>query len=248
MVPDKILLAIPTYNEAENIAPILSAVWAAVPNLHVVIIDDNSNDGTAGIVKKLREAHATKLHLIERPGKLGLGTAYVAAFKWGLARDYQGFIEMDADFSHNPNTLPSLIERLAHKDVVIGSRYIAGGGTENWSFFRKIISKGGSLYARTILGISIRDLTGGFNAWNRKVLEQIGIDSIRSEGYSFQIELKYRAVLAGFTWEEFPILFSERRAGKSKMSGNIVFEAMQRVWALRRYTRQEMLKAKQLSS
>ena len=246
MVPEKILLAIPTYNEAENIEPMIQAVWAAVPNIHVVIIDDNSSDGTATIVKKLRETNTTKLHLIERPGKLGLGTAYVAAFKWGLARGYQGFIEMDADFSHNPNTLPTMIERLTKSDFVIGSRYIEGGGTENWSFFRKLISKSGSLYARTILGISIRDLTGGFNAWNRKVLEQIGIDSIKSEGYSFQIELKYRAVLAGFTWEELPILFSERRAGQSKMSGNIILEAMKRVWVLRRYTKQELLKSKQL--
>lgn len=231
--PEKALLVIPTYNEALNIRGILESVWAALPTLHVLVVDDSSKDGTADIVRSLQDVHPYKLFLHERSGKLGLGTAYIAGFNWGLERGYEAYMEMDADFSHDPKELKPLLEKLEHSDVVIGSRYIPGGGTENWNWFRKLISISGSYYARMILSLKIRDLTGGFNSWRAEVLRRIDLDTIRSEGYSFQIELKYRASNAGFRLIEHPILFSERREGQSKMSGRIVVEALLRVWGLR---------------
>lgn len=231
--PENALLVIPTYNEALNIRGILESVWATLPRLHVLVVDDSSKDGTAEIVRSMQDLHPYKLFLLQRAGKLGLGTAYIAGFNWGLERGYEAFMEMDADFSHDPKELKSLLGKLDHSDVVIGSRYIAGGGTENWNWFRKMISIGGSFYARAILSMTIRDLTGGFNSWRAEVLRRIDLDTINSEGYSFQIELKYRASNAGFRLIEHPILFSERREGQSKMSGRIVLEALFRVWSLR---------------
>jgi dolichol-phosphate mannosyltransferase len=227
------LVVIPTYNEAMNIGPMLQAIQGHAPEVHILVVDDNSQDGTAEEVKAQQRAAPDRIFLLQRAGKLGLGTAYIAGFTWGLDRGYQALLEIDADFSHDPREIPALLHKLLTRDVVIGSRYILGGGTENWHPMRKLISKAGSLYARSILGMTIRDLTGGYNAWRADVLRTIDLMSIRSEGYSFQIELKYRAFLAGYSLNEHPILFSERREGQSKMSGRIIWEAFFRVWGLR---------------
>jgi dolichol-phosphate mannosyltransferase len=172
--------------------------------------------------------------VLHRAGKLGLGTAYLAGFAWGLARDYQLIFEMDADFSHDPTYLPGMID-LAERDadVVVGSRNVAGGGTRNWGLGRKLISRGGSLYARTVLGVKVRDMTAGFVCWRRSALQAIDLDSIRSNGYGFQIEMKFRAIRAGLRVVETPIIFVDRRVGQSKMSGRIMTEAMTMVWRLR---------------
>ena len=199
----------------------------------VLVVDDGSPDGTGRLADEIatREKRVNVLH---RSGKLGLGTAYVAGFRWGLERGYDSLIEMDADFSHDPERLPVLLSILqSEADVAIGSRYVAGGGTKNWGLGRKILSRGGSLYARLILGVGIRDFTGGFNGWRREVLEAMDLSTLRSDGYSFQIELKHRAHLLGFRWKEFPILFVDRTVGKSKMSRRIVLEALKRVWEFR---------------
>jgi dolichol-phosphate mannosyltransferase len=230
---NKPIVIVPTYNEADNVVSLSDRIFAAVPSIHVLFVDDNSKDGTRDRIDELMRKRPDQVHILKRPGKLGLGTAYIAGFKWALANDYDALIEMDADHSHDPKELAVFIQKLQHHDAVIGSRYCAGGATENWSFFRKCISVFGSFYSRAILGMTTRDLTGGFNAWRRETIVAINPDLVRSEGYSFQIELKYRAHLAGKSVHESPILFSERRAGQSKMSFKIVLEAMVRVWALR---------------
>jgi dolichol-phosphate mannosyltransferase len=230
----KFLVCIPTYNERENIEAIASAVLKITSaDTHVLVVDDNSPDGTANIVKKMIEAEPMRLHLLSRPGKQGLGRAYIAAFKWGFEKNYDVLIEMDADFSHRPLDLVNIIEKVKDTDFAVGSRYVHGGRTVNWGLLRKIISRGGSLYARTILGYPLSDWTGGFNAWKRHVLEGIGLDGVRSEGYSFQIELKYKSLRKGFSGVEVPIVFEDRRVGKSKMSMKIVVEAFWRVWGIR---------------
>lgn len=225
-----VLVVVPTYNEVDNIGPLLAGIRQNVPDCHVLFVDDNSVDGTRDQIRAAMTSGT--VFLLERPRKLGLGTAYVAGFTWGLERGYGAVIEMDADLSHRAVDLAKIVARLDLAPVVVGSRYVEGGGTVNWNWFRKLISRGGSLYARTILGVPVFDLTGGFNGWRREVLEAIALETIRSEGYSFQIELKYRAMLAGYKIAELPITFEERRAGQSKMSGKIVLEAMLRVWEL----------------
>lgn len=230
--PPAFLVVIPTYNEADNIVPLLAGIRAEAPDVHVLFVDDNSSDGTRARIENAMRYSPERIFILARPRKLGLGTAYVQAFGWALARHYTGVVEMDADLSHRAVDLKAILARLASADVVVGSRYVPGGGTINWNWFRKLISRGGSLYARTVLGVPVADLTGGFNGWQRPVLEAIGLNTLRSEGYSFQIELKYRAMLAGFQLVEVPIIFEERRAGQSKMSSGIVFEAMLRVWQL----------------
>lgn len=229
---DKVLVIIPTYNEAANIQELLDAIWRQVREVHVLVVDDNSRDGTQEIVRSHPNYGHGRLFLLARPSKLGLGTAYIAGFTWALTRGYEIAIEMDADMSHDPAMLPSMIAGMASHAVVVGSRYVLGGGTVNWSPLRKLISRFGSLYARIILGVPVNDLTGGFNAWSRDVLQSIRFDTVRSQGYSFQIELKYRAFKAGYQILEIPIVFVDRRAGQSKMSGRIVFEAIFRVWQL----------------
>lgn len=230
----KSLVCIPTYNEKENIEAITTAVLRATsPDTHILVVDDNSPDGTAEIVKRMQKTETQRLHLLSRAQKQGLGRAYIAAFKWGLERDYDVITEMDADFSHRPEDLVKILEAAKTTDFVIGSRYIPGGSTVNWGLSRKIISKGGSLYTRIILGFPIADWTGGFNAWSRRTLEGIGLDSVLSNGYSFQIELKYRASKKGFKGVEVPIVFEDRRVGHSKMSFKIVVEAFTRVWGMR---------------
>jgi dolichol-phosphate mannosyltransferase len=229
----KSLIIIPTYNERENVEAITSAVLARTDeSTHVLVVDDNSPDGTGRIVTELMTTQP-RLNLLSRPGKQGLGRAYLAAFKWGLDHGYDVLVEMDADFSHRPEDLVKILSVIQTADFVVGSRYVEGGQTVNWGIGRKLISRGGSLYAGAILGFPLRDWTGGFNAWSRKVLEGIDLSSIRSEGYSFQIELKYRALRAGFKALESPIVFEDRRVGKSKMNSRIVFEAFGRVWGMR---------------
>ena len=229
----KPIVIIPTYNEADNVETIVDRIFASTPDIHILFVDDNSTDGTANLLFGLIAKHAGKIHCLRRSGKLGLGTAYVAGFNWALARSYDALIEMDADHSHDPKAIVFFLEKLHTYDAVIGSRYCAGGATENWSVLRKCVSLLGSLYSRIILGMDVYDLTGGFNAWRRETLVAIDPNLVQSQGYSFQIELKYRAKLAGKTICEVPIIFSERRAGQSKMSFTIVLEAIIRVWSLR---------------
>ena len=227
------LILIPTYNEIENLANIVKAVLAETPShVHVLVIDDNSPDGTGRVADQLA-AENPRVKVLHRAGKEGLGKAYLAGFDWGLQQGYGWLIEMDADFSHHPRYLPTMLKTLEDYEVAIGSRNIRGGGTVNWGIGRKIISRGGSLYARMILGAPVRDFTGGFNGWHRKVLEGIDLSTIRSNGYAFQIELKYRAYKRGYKIREFPIIFEDRAVGKSKMSKRIVFEALKKVWGFR---------------
>ena len=233
----KTLIVIPTYNESQNIERFVRSIFkitGASEMVHILVVDDSSPDGTADIVENLmRTDYRECLFLIVRDRKRGLGTAYVRGFQWGLERNYRLIVEMDADFSHNPMYLPGMIQETDQYDCIIGSRYVTGGGVLGWGPLRKIISRGGSLYARLILGTPIHDLTGGFNLWKRNVLEGIDLTHIKSEGYAFQIELKYRAFKKGFRFLEFPIVFEDRRQGKSKMSKRIVLEAIYRVWQLK---------------
>jgi dolichol-phosphate mannosyltransferase len=236
-MPLKTLVIVPTYNEVGNVESLAQRLFADSPSAHLLFVDDNSQDGTRDVLARLTKEDPKRIHLIERPGKLGLGTAYVEGFNWALKRDYEAIVEMDADHSHDPRDVRRMVESLARADAVIGSRWVEGGGTENWGLIRKVISRGGSLYGRLILQMNLQDLTGGFNAWRRTVLETINIQNIESRGYAFQIELKYRTKTAGFRIVEIPIVFTERRAGQSKMSGWIVVEAMLRVWKLRMMVR-----------
>jgi dolichol-phosphate mannosyltransferase len=232
------LVVIPTYNEAENVRPITKAVREAVPQVDVLVVDDNSPDGTGKLADEIAAADP-QVFVLHRPGKEGLGRAYLDAFRWGLARGYEQLLEFDADFSHNPKYLPGMLAALERSDVAVGSRYVAGGGTENWGVLRKIISSGGSFYSRLVLGVKVRDLTAGFIGWNRRVLEAVGLDRVRSAGFAFQVEMKYRALRKGFRIEEVPILFVDRQAGTSKMTGRIFFEAIGRVWQVRAQVRRD---------
>jgi dolichol-phosphate mannosyltransferase len=226
------LVIIPTYNEAGNIVRLIGKIHEAAPDFSILVVDDASADGTATAVEKLMEKDE-RVHLMSRPAKLGLGTAYLAGFRWALARDFEYVFEMDADFSHNPAHIPAFMEAAKNADVVLGSRYIPGGGVVNWPWFRRLISIGGSLYSRVILGLPYHDLTGGYKLFRRTALEKIGLDRVFSEGYSFQIELTYRAHRLGLRIVETPIIFEERQEGASKMSRKIFLEAVVRVWQLR---------------
>jgi dolichol-phosphate mannosyltransferase len=232
--PAKPLVIIPTYNERDNIEQLIPAILSLDERLQILIVDDKSPDKTAEAILQLKETrYPNRLFLKSRPGKLGLGSAYIDGFNWGLANEYDFLIEMDADWSHSPEYLAKMLELAAKADFVIGSRYVAGGGTINWGIGRQFLSRFGSFYSRLVLGAHIADFTGGFNGWSSGVLSGIGIHTLRSNGYSFQIELKYRAYRLGFKYIEFPILFNERRAGKSKMSLAITAEAFWRAWQLR---------------
>jgi len=229
-----LLITIPTYNEAENIESLLKALFDVVPlETEILVVDDNSPDGTTKIAEGLIPSYPGRLHILNRPKKQGLAAAYLAAFEWGLSRPYDAFLEMDADFSHNPKYIPKMLFELSSHDVVVGSRNIKGGGVEGWSMLRNIVSKGGSFYSHLVLGCPIKDLTGGFNMWKKTSLEKIGLRNIISKGYSFQIEMKYRAWNAGCSIKEIPIIFADREKGTSKMSKSIFLEALINVWRIR---------------
>ncbi len=233
-MPERLVI-IPTYNEKENIAEILGHVFRLEPAFHVLVVDDGSPDGTAGIVKDLQRQWPDRLHLMERSGKLGLGTAYIAGFKWAMAKGYDFIFEMDADFSHDPDDLVRLYKACAEQggDMSVGSRYVKGGRVRDWSWDRILLSYGASLYVRSILWLGVRDTTAGFVCYRRRVLERLALDEIKFIGYAFQIEMKYRAKLAGFKIIEVPITFIDRQKGKSKMSANIFREAIIGVWRMK---------------
>lgn len=225
-MPSKLVI-IPTYNEKENIENIIRAVFALPEAFHLLVIDDGSPDGTAAIVKKLQKEFPERLFIVERKGKLGLGTAYIAGFKWGLEHKYDFIFEMDADFSHNPQDLPRLYNACANEgaDVAIGSRYVSGVNVVNWPIGRVLMSYFASKYVKFITGLKIYDTTAGFKCYRREVLETIELDKIRFKGYAFQIEMKFTAYKCGFTLREVPIIFINRQLGTSKMSGGIFGEA-----------------------
>lgn len=221
------LVIIPTYNESENMEAIIRAVFALEGDYHILVVDDGSPDGTADIVKKLQGEYPERLHLIERGGKLGLGTAYITGFKWALEREYDYIFEMDADFSHAPSDLPRLLEACTKggADFAIGSRYADGVSIVNWPIGRLLMSYYASVYVRSVLHTSIRDFTAGFVCWSARVLSAIDLDAVQMKGYGFQIEMKYTALRKGFRAAEVPVIFTNRKKGKSKMSGGIFGEA-----------------------
>jgi dolichol-phosphate mannosyltransferase len=227
------LVVVPTYNEALNIEPLIEQILAQGPQFDLLVVDDGSPDGTGDLVAAVAATNP-RVQLLRRPGKLGLGTAYLAGFRHGLRAGYSYICEMDADFSHQPRYLPQLLGRAEREaDLVLGSRNVPGGRVENWSLARQLLSKGGSLYARTVLAMPVRDCTGGFKCFRAEVLRRIDLDSIRSSGYAFQVELNYRVHQAGFRISELPIVFPDRVAGSSKMSRRIVLEAALMVLSLR---------------
>jgi dolichol-phosphate mannosyltransferase len=232
-MPGPVWLVLPTYNEAENIEDFVAAARAALPaDGRILIVDDNSPDGTGAIADRLAAA-SEGVEVLHRPRKEGLGFAYIAGFRRVLAGEASLICQMDSDFSHDPADLPRLIAAAADADLVIGSRYVKGGGVTEWGLVRRMISRGGSVYARTILGLDLRDLTGGFKCFRREALEAVELDTVPAHGYAFQIETTFRVAEAGFSVREVPILFRDRRAGSSKMSRRIVLEAAWRVPMLR---------------
>jgi dolichol-phosphate mannosyltransferase len=220
----KTLIIIPTYNEIENLPSLLHGIFVYAPETDVLVVDDNSPDGTGQLIQSMSERDS-RIHIIRRPGKLGLGTAYIAGFQYAIAQQYDAAFEMDADFSHDPCHLPAFLSAIKSADLVIGSRYIPGGGTPNWSFVRRLISGSGNIFARFVLQVPVQDCTGGFRCYRRHVLESIDLDSVCSRGYAFQVEMTYRVLNKGFTVVETPIIFVDRRLGQSKMSRKIVLEA-----------------------
>jgi dolichol-phosphate mannosyltransferase len=232
--PGRVCICIPTYNERENLEPMVRALGEilAERDFRILVIDDASPDGTGDLADRLA-AETDYVDVLHRDRKEGLGPAYVAGFRRALAEGDALVLELDCDFSHDPADVPRLLAAAEDADLVLGSRYVRGGGTRNWGPGRRFISQGGSLYARLILGLPIRDLTGGFKCYRRAVLERIDLDAIDSKGYAFQIETTYRALRAGFRVVEIPITFSDREEGTSKMSRGIVLEGMWKVWALR---------------
>ena len=232
-MPDRALVIVPTYNEQPNVSRIIDAVLAQGPAFHVLVVDDGSPDGT-GPIADARAAVDDRVHVLHRPRKMGLGTAYLAGFAWALARDFEFIFEMDADFSHDPGHLPRFIEAAEQADLVLGSRYRKGKVTVvNWPMSRLILSYGANLYARWVTGLHLDDSTGGFKCFRRRVLEEIDLKAVQSNGYAFQIEMSFRAWKKGFRIVEIPILFTDRTEGESKMSRGIVREAVLMVWRLR---------------
>jgi dolichol-phosphate mannosyltransferase len=233
-MPEKILVVIPTYNERPCIADLLPRVLAVDPRLQVLVVDDASPDGTGDAVAALVRSRRGRVHLLKRDAKLGLGSAYIAGFQWGLSRDYAVIAQMDADFSHDPAALPPLLDALRRVDVAVGSRYLGGKvSVVNWPLGRLALSMGANWYVRAVTGLPLSDCTGGFKAWKREVLQALDLASLRSDGYSFQVEMNYKAHKKGYRLGEIPIIFNDRTEGASKMSAAIVREAVWRVWAMR---------------
>jgi dolichol-phosphate mannosyltransferase len=228
----KTLVVTPTYNEAENVERIMSAVLSQNPSIEILIVDDNSPDGTAQIVEKI-QASNNRVHLLKRAGKMGLGTAYVEGFKFAINNNYDFVMEIDADFSHDPNEIPNFLKKIQEFDLVLGSRYINGVRILNWPIRRLILSYGASLYTRIITGMPIKDATGGYKCFRIAVLKSINLDNIHSNGYAFQIEMNYKAWKKGYKIFELPITFVDRTHGTSKMSKKIVYEAVLLVWKLK---------------
>ncbi|MFH0245340.1 polyprenol monophosphomannose synthase [Streptomyces sp. HK10] len=230
----RVLVIIPTYNEVDNIRPIVTRVRTAAPEAHVLVADDNSPDGTGKAADEMA-ARDERVHVLHREGKEGLGAAYLAGFRWGIDNGYDVLVEMDADGSHQPEELPRLLTALKGADLVLGSRWVPGGRVVNWPRSREFLSRGGSMYSRTVLGMAVRDVTGGYRAFRRETLLGLGMDDVASQGYCFQVDLAHRAVQAGFQVVEVPITFVERERGDSKMSRDILAEAMWRVtaWGVR---------------
>lgn len=227
MLPfDKTVIIIPTYNEIDNIERMITTLFELYPAVSLLIIEDGSPDGTADVVKKYQEKFPNNLFMIQRTGKLGLGTAYITGFKWALEREYQYVFEMDCDFSHDPKQVQDLLEAAQSNDLVIGSRYIDGIRIINWPFKRLLLSYLASIYTRFVTGIPVFDTTGGFKCFTRKALEALNLDNIISKGYIFQLELNYKVWSSGLKVKEVPIIFYERRDGESKMGGGIIFEAL----------------------
>jgi dolichol-phosphate mannosyltransferase len=229
---EKALVVIPTYNEAENIVKLIPQVLEQAPGIEVLVVDDSSPDGTAALVKSMSEENA-RVHLLERSEKMGLGTAYVAGFKFALAHEFSYVFEMDADFSHSPKELPNFLKQMEECDLTIGSRYKNGVRILDWPMRRLLLSYCANVYTRIITGLPLHDATGGFKCYRRKVLEAIDLERIKSNGYAFQIEMSYKAWKKGFRLNEIPIVFAERRSGVSKMSKHIVYEAFFMLWELR---------------
>ncbi|MBB5157609.1 polyprenol monophosphomannose synthase [Saccharopolyspora phatthalungensis] len=240
---DSALVVIPTYNERDNLEPIVRRLFAALPTAHALVVDDGSPDGTGKVADELAAADE-RVHVLHRTEKAGLGAAYVAGFEWALDRDYRAIIEMDADGSHSPEDLPRLIGMLGPEgtgaDVVLGSRYVPGGRTVNWPWYRALLSRGANVYSKLALGVSINDITSGYRVYRREVLQTLRLHNVASQGYCFQVDLAWRAVDAGFVVVEVPITFVEREIGSSKMDAEVVREALIRVtrWGLRRRTHQ----------
>jgi dolichol-phosphate mannosyltransferase len=224
----RLLVVIPTYNEYDNLRPILERTHAAVPSAHVLVVDDGSPDGTGRLADEIAAADE-RVHVLHRTSKAGLGAAYIAGFGWGIERGYDVLVEMDADGSHAPEQLPDLLAALPRADVVLGSRWVAGGKVVNWPKRREVLSRGGNMYTRVVLGAGLHDATGGYRAYRRTALEKLDYTAVESQGYCFQVDLAWRAVQAGLKVVEVPITFAERERGESKMSGNIVREALWRV-------------------
>ncbi len=239
-VPDlaQTLIVCPTYNERDNIAPLVARVVSCAAPAALLFVDDGGDDGTAEEIVRQQQRHDS-IFLLAQQQRSGLAQAYLAGFAWGLARTYDCFVTMDADLSHDPAYLPTLLKLLDRAEVAIGSRYVAGGGARGWSLRRRLLSRFGSLYARTLLRLEVHDLTSGFMALRRRALEELGLAEIESRGYVFQIELKYRAVLTGCTLQETPIMFVDRQQGKSKLTLAIVLEAALHTWQLRRLGRRQ---------
>jgi dolichol-phosphate mannosyltransferase len=230
----KTSIVIPTFNEAENLPIIIQRIFDLdIPSLNILIVDDNSPDGTGEIADQLAEKYSGKVDVLHRKGKLGLGTAYIEGFKICLDQGAKRIIQMDADFSHNPEKVTELISSLDNYDMVLGSRYVEGGSLDReWAFWRKGLSSFGNFYARIILGMPIKDVTGGFRAWRRETLLGIPLERVKSQGYAFQVEMGYITHLKGFRIKEIPIYFADRSRGDSKMSLNIQIEAARRVWSI----------------
>jgi dolichol-phosphate mannosyltransferase len=225
---EPVLVVIPTYNERENLGPILDRLHKVLPDVHVLVVDDGSPDGTGELADE-RAAANENVHVMHRTEKAGLGAAYIAGFRWGLAREYNTIVEMDADGSHAPEDLPRLLDAVGDADLAIGSRYVPGGAVVNWPLKRQVLSRGANVYSQLALGMRTRDITAGFRAYRRPVLEKLALDEVNSHGYCFQIDLTIRTAEAGFEIVEVPITFTEREIGESKMDGSIIREAFLRV-------------------